>query len=70
MKIMAEKPQKPLATNSVNQELLKSIVDFGTNESHKNALLITELVKGENSSLIANFNPENHLIQLHQSTHE
>ena len=60
---MDKKLIKSLDSNSVNQELLKSILDFSVEESIANTKLIKELVKGENSELITNFNPENHLTQ-------
>lgn len=63
---MDKKLQKSLTTDSVNQELLKSILDFGVEESKANNELIKELIKGENSPLLANFNPNNHFDQEQQ----
>ena len=67
---MDKKLQKPLAKNAINHKLLKTILAFSANETEASELLTRELIKGENSSLIANFNPKNHLTQLHQSSHE
>jgi hypothetical protein len=63
---MDKKPQKPLGKNAINQELLQSILDFEAKEAETNIKLVKALVEGENSPLIANFNPKNHLAQLHQ----
>ena len=64
---MEKKLQKSLDTNSVNQELLNTILDLGAEESKANNKLIKELIKGEKSPLLSNFNPKNQLTPLHQS---
>ena len=63
---MDKKLHKSLGKNSINRALLKSILDFEAKELEANNTLVKALVKGENSPLIANFNPKNHLIQLNQ----
>ncbi len=59
-----------LKENSINKELLKTLLKFGEEETRLNTILIQKLIAGENSSVLANFNPKNHLQQLHQKEHE
>lgn len=58
--------KKPFMADTANRELLQNLLKIGEEESLTHTVLTQQLIRGEASSLMANFNPKNHLLQLHQ----
>ena len=56
--------------DSANKELLKTLITLNESEKSMSNQINQQLFLGEQGSLIVNFNPKNHLEQIHRKHHE
>lgn len=66
----SQKPEVFNQTDEVNKKILVALLDRHENESDNQKKCIEALIIGENSPIIKNFNPKNHLEFIHKNGHE